>query len=179
MLGAPLLEEASGIGALGIDLTSLLVYLVNFTVLGLILYFMAYKRIIGMLDSRSERIRESLETAERVHQESQEQQESIKKALDEGRQEGQKVLADAREAAERYREQQAEQARAESVQILERAREDIKQERDAALEKVRSEFAVLAVSAAEKIIKRSLDTDAQQDLIDQVISESNAKKEQS
>ncbi|MQF87302.1 MAG: F0F1 ATP synthase subunit B [SAR202 cluster bacterium] len=178
MLGAPLLEEASGIGALGIDLTSLLVYLINFTVLGLILYFMAYKRIIGMLDSRSERIRESLEEADRVRKESEEQQESMQKALDDGRQEGQRVLAEAREAAERYREQQAEQARAESEQIVSRAREEIKQERDAALESVRAEFAVLAVSAAEKIIKRSLDADAQQDLIDEVISESNAKQEQ-
>ena len=86
--------------------------------------------------------------------------------------------AEAREAAERYREQQAEQARAESEQILNRAREEIKQERDAALESVRSEFAVLAVSAAEKIVKRSLDINAQQDLIDQVISESNVTKEQ-
>ena len=77
MLGAPLLEEASGIGALGIDLTSLLVYLVNFTVLGLILYFMAYKRIIGMLDSRSVRMCERFETAERVRPDSPEPQESI------------------------------------------------------------------------------------------------------
>ena len=178
MFGAPLFEEASGIGALGIDLTSLIVYLVNFTVLGLILYFMAYKRIIGMLDSRSDRIRESLEETERVAQESEEQQKTMQKALDDGRQEGQRVLAEAREAAERYREQQAEQARAESEQILNRAREEIKQERDAALESVRSEFAVLAVSAAEKIVKRSLDINAQQDLIDQVISESNVTKEQ-
>lgn len=176
MLGAPLLaEEASGIGALGIDPISLLVYLVNFALLGVILYFLAYKRILGVLDQRSARIRESLEEADRVRQESREQQETMQRALDEGRQEGQRVLAEAREAAERYREQQAEQARAEAQQMLDRAREEIRQERDAALEQVRSEFASLAVVAAERIIHRTVDADAHRDLIDEVLAESESR----
>ncbi len=176
MLGAPLLaEEASGIGALGIDPVALGVYLVNFALLGVILYFLAYKRILGMLDARSARIRESLEEADRVRQESREQQESMRQALDEGRQEGQRVLSEARAAAERYRDQQAEQARAEAQQMLERAREEIRQERDAALEQVRSEFASLAVTAAERIIRRSVDADAHRELIDEVLAESEAR----
>lgn len=176
MLAAPLLaEESTGIGALGIDLTSLLVYLVNFAVLVVVLYFFAYKRILGMLDARSTRIQESLAEAERVRRESQEQQESMQRALDEGRQEGQRVLAEAREAAERYREQQAEQARGEAQQMLDRAREDIRQERDAALEQVRAEFASLAVTAAERIIHRSLDADVHRDLIDEVLAEGESR----
>ncbi len=180
MLGAPLLaEEASGIGALGIDLTSLLVYLANFALLGVVLYFLAYKRILGMLDTRSARIRESLEEAERVREESREQQEAMQRTLDEGRQEGQRALAEARQAAERYREQQAEQARAEAQQMLERAREEIRRERDAALEQVRLEFGLLAVTAAERIIHRSVDADAHRELIDEVLAESEARGRQS
>lgn len=179
MLEAPLLaEEASGIGALGIDVTSLIVYLVNFTLLGVILYFLAYKRILGMLDARSARIRESLEEADRVREESREQQESMQRALDEGRQEGQRVLAEAREAAERYREQQAEQARGAAQQMLERAREEIRRERDVALEQVRSEFGLLAVTAAERIIHRTVDSDAHRDLIDEVLAESESRGRQ-
>ncbi|MCH8974198.1 MAG: F0F1 ATP synthase subunit B, partial [Chloroflexi bacterium] len=74
-------------------------------------------------------------------------------------------------AAERYREQQAEQARSEAGAMLERARDEIRQERDAALEQVRAEFAGLAVTAAERIIHRSLDADAHRDLIDEVLAE--------
>ena len=45
MLAVPLLAEgASGIGALGVDLNSLIVYLINFGVLLAILYFFAYKK---------------------------------------------------------------------------------------------------------------------------------------
>ena len=101
MLVAPLLAEgASGIGALGIDIGSLIVYLVNFGVLLAVLYFFAYKRVLGMLDQRSSRIKESLEEAGRVREESQQQQASMQHALNEGRQEGQRVLAEARQMAE-------------------------------------------------------------------------------
>lgn len=172
MLAAPLLaEEAAGIGALGIDLTSLIVYLVNFGVLALILYFFAYKKILGVLDERSTRIKDSLEEADRVRAASQEQQASMQQALDEGRQEGQRVLQEAREAAERYREDQQTQARAQAEEMLVRARSEIQTERDAAIEQVRAEFAGLAVTAAERIINRSLDADAHRDLIDEVLAD--------
>ena len=172
MLAAPLLaEEASGIGALGIEWTSLAVYLVNFVVLAVILYFAAYKRIIGVLDARSQRIKDSLEEADRVRREAQEQQAQLQQQIDAGRQEGQRILQEAREAAERYREEQQANARAQAEEILTRARTEIQAERDAALEQVRSEFAGLAVTAAERIIRRSLDANTHRDLIDQVLAE--------
>ena len=172
MLLAPLLaEEATGIGALGVDLNSLIVYLINFAVLAVLLYFFAYKRVLGVLDARASRIRESLEEADRVREQSAQQQVAMQSALDEGREAGQRVLTEARDAAERYREQQAAQARAEAETMLERARDEIRQERDAALEQVRAEFAGLAVTAAERIIRRSLDADTHRDLIDEVLAE--------
>jgi F-type H+-transporting ATPase subunit b len=165
------LAEESGIGALGIDLGALIAYLVNFGVLLVLLYLFAYKPLLAMLDQRSNRIKESLEEADRVRQDAQEQQVSMQRALDEGRQEGQRVLAEAREAAERYRELQATQAQAEAEAMIERARAEIRSERDAALEQVRGEFAGLAVTAAERIIHRSLDADLHRDLIDEVLAE--------
>jgi F-type H+-transporting ATPase subunit b len=180
VLAAPLraAEEASGIGALGIDLGAFVAYLVNFGVLLLLLYLFAYKPILGMLDQRSNRIKESLEEADRVRQEAQEQHAAMQQALDEGRQEGQRVLAEAREAAERYRKQQATQAQAEAESMIERARVEIRSERDAALEQVRAEFAGLAVTAAERIIHRSLDADTHRDLIDEVLAEGEALRGQ-
>jgi len=172
LLAAPLLaEEASGIGALGIDLNSLIVYLVNFAVLAIILYLFAYKKILGVLDERSNRIKESLDEADRVRLASQEQQASMQAALDQGRQEGQRVLQEAREAAERYRDDQQAQARAQAEEMLTRARSEIQAERNAAIEQVRAEFAGLAVTAAERIINRSLDADVHRDLIDEVLAE--------
>ena len=179
MLAAPLLaEEASGIGALGIDPQAMFVYLLNFAVLAVILYFFAYKKILGVLDDRSNRIRESLEEADRVRVQAQEQTEQMQRTLDEGRQAGQQVLQEAREAAERYREAQQVQARTQAEGMIERARAEIQTERDAALEQVRAEFAGLAVTAAERIIHRSLDEASHRDLIDEVLTEGEALRGQ-
>ena len=179
MLAAPLLaEEATGIGALGVDVVSLIVYVVNFGALLLLLYLFGYKRILGMLDQRSQRIRESLEEADRVREEAREQQARMQQTLDEGRQEGQRLLAEAREMASRYREEEAGKARREADAMLERARTEIQQERDAALEQVRREFAGLAVTAAERIIHRSIDADIHQELIDEILSGSGNSQDQ-
>ena len=157
---------------LGFHWPSLLVYLVNFLVLLGILYAVGYKRILRMLDQRSDRIRESLEEADRVRQESAKAQEEMQGQMAAARQQGQELLEQARQAAERYRQEEQEAARKEAEAFVEKARGDIRRERDSALEEVRQNFAGLAITAAERVIERSLDQDAHQDLIDRVLEES-------
>ncbi len=157
---------------LGFHIPSLIAYLINFIILLTILYFVGYKRILGMLDQRSERIRESVETAERVRQEAAQQQAELEKRLDEGRQEGQNLLAQAREMAERYREEEREKARQEAEAFVARARADIQRERDDAIDGVRRHFSELAILAAEQVIERSLDESAHRDIIEKVLEES-------
>ena len=137
-----------------------------------ILYAVGYKRILRMLDERSERIRESVEAAERVRQESVVQHEEMEKRLEEGRHEGQAVLNQAREMADRYREEEREKARQEAEAFVARARDDIQRERDAAIDQVRRNFAGLAILAAERVIERSLDESAHRDIIEKVLEES-------
>ena len=50
--------------ALGINLGYLISQIVNFTLLAVLLYFVAYKPILRMLDQRSARIKQGLEDAE-------------------------------------------------------------------------------------------------------------------
>ena len=157
---------------LGFHIPSLIAYLINFVILLTILYFVGYKRILAMLDQRSERIRESVETAERVRQESAQQQADLEKRLEEGRQEGQELLAQAREMAERYREEEREKARQEAEALIARAQAEIQRERDEAIEEVRRHFAELAILAAEQVIERSLDEGAHRDIIEKVLEES-------
>ncbi len=156
---------------LGFHIPSLIAYLINFIILLTILYFVGYKRILGMLDQRSERIRESVEAAERVRQESAQQQEELEKRLEEGRQESQNLMAQAREVADRFREEEQARARQEAEAMLTRARAEIQRERDEAIEEVRSHFAELAILAAERVIERSVDESAHRDIIEKVLEE--------
>ena len=77
----------------------------------------------------------------------------------------------AREAAERYRGEEMDRARQEAVSFVDRARSDIQRERDAAIQEVRANFGDLAITAAERVIRSSLDRHAHRELISQVLEE--------
>ena len=156
---------------LGVNLPSLIAYLVNFVILLGILTLFAYKPLLRLLDQRAERIRESLAAADQARQEATSSREAIEEQLNEARREGQRLLDQAREAAERFRGEEMDRARSEAESFVERARSDIQRERDAAIQEVRTNFGDLAITAAERVIRRSLDRQAHQELIDQVLEE--------
>ena len=96
--------------ALGITLQQLLTQLISFLVLFILLYILAYKPIMGMLDSRSQKIKESLEAAETARLEAASSADKVEAQIASARVDGQKIVAEARDAASKLREQ--EQARA-------------------------------------------------------------------
>lgn len=157
--------------ALGIDLPRLLTFLVGFTVIAVFLRMFLYGPIIRMLDQRADRIRDSLEAAENARAEAASSAERVEQELANARREGQELIAEARDAAGRLREQEAERTRAQVDEMLDRAREEIRRERSAAVEEVRSEFAGIAILAAERIVEQSLDENAHRELIDRVLEE--------
>ncbi len=156
---------------LGVNVPSLIAYLVNFLVLLGILFLFAYKPLVRLMDQRAERIRERLEAADQARQEAATSREAVEEALNEARQQGQRLLEQTREAAERYRAEEMDRARQEAENFVLRARAEIQRERDAAIEEVRSNFGDLAITAAERVIGRSLDRQAHEDLIAQVLEE--------
>ena len=158
-------------GDLGISLPGLTTQIVSFLILFGILYVLLYKPVLRLLDQRSERIKESLETAERVKQEAADSQKEMEKQLQAAREEGQAMIAQAREDAERYREEEMRRARDEIQGEREKAQKEIQRERDSAIEELRGEFADLAIQAAEKVIDKSLDRQGHQELIQKVLEE--------
>ncbi len=156
---------------LGIHFPSLLIYLINFLLVLGLLFLFAYKPILRLMDQRAERIRESLEASERAREEAATSQAAVEEQLVEARREGQRIMDLAREAAERFRGEEMERARGEAETFVSRAQADIQRERDAAIEQVRANFSDLAITAAERVVRRSLDRQAHEDLITQVLEE--------
>ena len=81
------------------------------------------------------------------------------------------MIAQAREVADRFREEELAKAREDIAAERERAQANIQSERDAAIEELRREFSNLAITAAERVIERSLDESAHRELIDRVLEE--------
>ena len=156
---------------LGIHFPSLAIYLVNFLLVLALLYLFAYKPILKLMDQRADRIRESLEAADRAREDAASSQEAIQEQITEARREGQRIMDQTREAADRFRTEEMDKARQEAEAFVERAKSDIQRERDTALQEVRASFGDLAITAAERIIRSSLDRTAHEGLIAQVLEE--------
>jgi F-type H+-transporting ATPase subunit b len=157
--------------ALGINLIGLITQVIGFVAIVVLLTWLLYKPLLRVLDQRSERIRESLEASERAREEAAKSQEEMQQQLEESRAEGQQLIAQARDVADRFREEELAKAREEISAQRSRAEADIQRERDAAVEDIRREFAGLAVTAAERVVRRSLDDDGHEELIEQVLRE--------
>ena len=156
---------------LGIHFPSLLIYLINFLLVLALLFLFAYKPILRLMGQRADRIRESLEASERAREEAASSQAAVEEQLVEARREGQRIMDQAREVAERFRADEMDRARGEAENFVSRAQADIQRERDAAIEEVRASFGDLAITAAERVVRRSLDRQAHEDLIAQVLEE--------
>ena len=158
--------------ALGINIPGLITQVVSFLILFALLYRLLFKPVLKMLDQRSSRIQESLETAERVRQEAAQSQEEMQQRIEAARSEGQQLIAHAGEVAERFREEEFAKARVDIQAERTRVQATIQRDRDAAIEELRREFAALAIVAAERVIERSLDESAHRELIEKVLEES-------
>ena len=156
---------------LGIHFPSLAIYLVNFLIVLVLLYLFAYKPILKLMDQRADRIRESLEAADLARQEAASSQEVIQEQINEARREGQRIMDQTREAADRFRTEEMDKARQEAEAFVERAKADIARERDTAIQEVRTSFGDLAITAAERVIRSSLDRTAHESLSTQVLEE--------
>jgi len=166
-------------GELGFHWPSLIVYLVNFSILLVILYLVAYKPILRVLDQRSNRIQESLEQAERVQREASEQQTAFERQVAEARRESQAQFEGAQQRINQYEQEQRQRADGIVEAELTRARAEIQRERDIAVEELRESFGALAVTAAERIIRRSLDENAHREIINEVLEERDAQERSS
>jgi F-type H+-transporting ATPase subunit b len=165
-------EEAGGIAALGFSLPGLIAQLVNFTILLVALRLFLYKPVLRLLDERRRRIQEGVEAAAAAAAAATQSETESRRALEQARAEGQEAIQRAQDAAARLREELEARARTDAEQIVTRAREEIALERDQAIEQLRREFAGLAIVAAERVIEQSLDRQAHQRLIDEVLAES-------
>ncbi len=165
-----------GLANLGINLPTLLAQIINFIILFGLLYLVAYKPLMRMLDARSRKIKESMEQTEYIKQQAAHAEEEVKKQLEAAGKEGQGVIARAVRTGEEVRQQTQQEARQEAETLIIRARIEIQQERDEAIDDLRREFADLTILAAGKVIDRSLDKKAHRQLIKKVLEESTTLK---
>ncbi len=164
--------------ALGIDGVNLLIQLFAFVVFVAIFWKFALGPITRMLDERQERIRESMEAAERMEQELAATQARNEEILQEARREAQEILSTARENSDQVLARAREQAQKQSDDMIEKARTTIEAETQQAWIQLRQDVADLAIAAATKIVRQELDREKHAELIQETLAEAESERPQ-
>src|SRR6266542_2926589 len=117
----------------------------------------AFGPIQKTIDERRERIRSSIEEADRAREEARKLVEEHRALIGRARRDAEEILAEARRIAEAQRERVKEETDADRVRRLEETRREVEAETRRALEQIRAEVAELTLVAAEKVTRKSLD----------------------
>lgn len=145
--------------------------IIAFLILFFLLYKFAFPMIIGMLDARANRIRESLEKAEETKIEAERLMEEYKKQLAEARGEASKVIEQGRKVADAMKDEIVAKANEEASGIVAKAHEVMEAERKAAAASLQAQVAELSVAVAGKLIGEKLSAEQHAKLIEKYVSE--------
>lgn len=162
-------------GALGINVTALIVQLLAFIALILLLRRFAYRPLLNVLDQRTERVRTSMEQADRIERQLAETETRNQEILAEARREAQQIVANAREIGDRQIAQAREVAREEADKQLQQSLAQLRAETQTARAQLRQDYADLVIRAASRVMRQELDPQKHLQLIDSTLREADSQ----
>ncbi|PYS07245.1 MAG: ATP synthase F0 subunit B [Acidobacteria bacterium] len=151
--------------------------IVTFLVLLALLAKFAWRPLLQALESRQERIRKSLEDAERARQELERLQQESAKIMQQARIEAESIVTQTRADAERLREELKQKAKDEADNILRNAQQQIQLQTRQAIQQIRHEVADIAVLLASKLLERNIAKEDNARLIDDTLKQIEVTKQ--
>ena len=124
--------------------------------------------LLAAIEQRQKQIAEGLAEAERGKSSLAEAHKQTEVLLKDARTRAQEIVVSAEKAAGQRIEESKSQAKTEGERILASAKAQIDQEVQAAKQRLREQVAELAVSGAEKILRREVDAKAHADMLNQL-----------
>ncbi|HET7529128.1 MAG TPA: F0F1 ATP synthase subunit B [Candidatus Saccharimonadales bacterium] len=162
-------DSSSGIGALGLNLTSFLIQLGTFIIAFWVLRKWAFKPILKVLNERRETIEQGVTLGERMKKEQAEMEQRVAEALQGARQEADKIIADASDRGRQIIADAEAKAKEKSEGIIASAEERISQDVKLARSNLEKELVGLVAEAAEAIIDEKVDAKKDASLIDRAL----------
>jgi F-type H+-transporting ATPase subunit b len=140
----------------GVDWVHLGAQIVSFSIVCAVLYALAYKPILRMLEARREQIATGLANAEKIKIELARIADERREVLLRADAEGKQLIEEARAAAARVGEQETQKAIAAAEQVMIRAREATERERARMLAELRREVGRLVVQTTATVTGKIL-----------------------
>jgi F-type H+-transporting ATPase subunit b len=149
--------------------------IVSFVLLLLLLRKYALPGLMEVLEARRQRIKDDLETAERLRLEAAAVKAEHEAQLKASRAAADEVIARAQEKARALLAENEARMKEEADRIVAEAQRTIAQERAQAVTDLRALAADLAVAAAEKFVATGLDAATQRRLVEESLAELEAR----
>jgi F-type H+-transporting ATPase subunit b len=145
--------------------------LVCFAITFLVLRKYAFGPIQKVIDERRERVRQSIEEADRAREEAKHLLEEHRTLIGKAKADAEEILAEARRVADAQRERVREETEADRQRRLEETTRQIEAETHRALEQIRAEVAELTLAATAKVTGKVLDREDHRRLISEAIGD--------
>lgn len=150
---------------------TLLGQFITFALLVWVIMKFVWPHVIKAMEDRQAQIAAGLAAAEKGVYELEVSQHKAAEQVRDAKIQAADILEQANKRAGRIIDEAKERAREEGNRLLAIAQADIEQEVQTAKQELRKQLGVIAVSGAEKILQRHIDTTADHDLLQQLITE--------
>lgn len=156
--------------ALGINLGSLVVFIIAFTVVFTVLSVWVYNPMLNMLEARKQKIAQGLEDARIAAEARADAEKQASKIIVEAQAEASKIVREATERATVAGKDVKVAAEAEAARARETAVAEAQLERNRILGDLRGQVVSLAIAAANKLVGEALDDKKQRALLNEFFS---------
>ena len=136
-----------------------------------LMYKLAWKPVKRILDTRSEYEQSRLTEAEELRKENEALNAEANKQIEEANAQAQEIVSRAQAEGLRLKENLVDEGRQKSQQMVEDAQRNITLQKNKMLEDMHEEVVDIAMQAAEKMLQRKLDSQADRDSIENFIKE--------
>ena len=139
----------------------------------LVLIFLIYKYVLPpinkAMEERQEKIRESLEAADRAKADAEAADDERRAVLDEARHQAREIVATANHTAEQVRTDAQARGQSEYERIVANAEIEVGLARQRAVEEAAARMGEIVMDVVERVIGREVSHEAHRDLIDEAV----------
>lgn len=150
---------------------TLIAQAITFAVLILVIVKFVWPPLLKAIETRQKEIADGLAAAQEGKSALENAAKKSEVTLNEAKQKASEIIGQAEKRASQIIEEAKSTAKTEGDRILESARSEIEQEVNRAKEGLRAQVSALAVSGAEKILRKEIDAKAHTAMLSQLAAE--------
>jgi F-type H+-transporting ATPase subunit b len=145
------------------------------TVLFVVMYKFAWKKVLVILEERRQAIEQSLKNADRIKQELADAESTRLSVIQKANEQANTIIAEAEKSAAAVAERRAQEATRQAEEIVKTAREAAVLERNRLMAELKAQIGALVIQTTEKIAGKVLTPADQARLNDETLKQVEAK----